>query len=216
MAKALTFRRQPPRLSAPRAPDSGSPAADGNPAKEIVRPRNSSDGANIHTLPREPADTVVQAPYLIHRGKSRVIPNLKKWQRGHRLRNLTRGHVKNGRAQKNKTAIIGGNKKNNPKVSKPSQTSPFTVEAPIISPASTDHVRAKRQVVLSLERQERHKLVKEYNIIGDTRVFAPFLEPFMRSSKLSEWHWDDEVELWWREDKATGARVWEPVDESFL
>ncbi|KAK0739165.1 hypothetical protein B0T21DRAFT_285273 [Apiosordaria backusii] len=98
-----------------------------------------------------------------------------------------------------------------------------------VSPNPTSStVRERQQVLLKQEAEKKRKACDEYDATGDPNVFAPFLAPFISASRtgqhgkrrrLGEWQWDREVERHWREDKTAGqpgARIWAPVEESFL
>lgn len=89
-------------------------------------------------------------------------------------------------------------------------------------------IRQRKQALLEEEAAKKRKLIDEYIATGDPKVFISFLAPFASANstgkhgkrrKLGEWQWDREVERHWREDKTSGepgARIWAPVEESFI
>ena len=204
MARASKLRHRP-QQSSPHSTGHGRPSP--------TKPNHNGDSMGRRIAPRSTNAKPSSLENRDNRGEEVAYPtprhpNLKTWQRGIRLRKLTVGKVnKRGKSKKTQESPVSEGKKSTTKESKP-----HTVPLPATSPPPADHVRAKQQRLLGLERQERRRLVKEYNFSGDPRVFAPFLAPFTASKEYGEWQWDAEVERWWREDKETGERLWEPVD----
>ncbi|KXX83364.1 hypothetical protein MMYC01_200046 [Madurella mycetomatis] len=143
----------------------------------------------------------------------------KKWQRGVALRDLhTGGRLGVGRSKRwNEKTNIGSNRSTRssssdiraaklPKVLPPSTP---TAASPAV-PARL--VRKRQRRLLEAEQRERQRLIEKYKITNDPTVFSSFLRPFMPSTELSEWRWDSSMKLWWREDKSSGEKLWEPVD----
>lgn len=138
---------------------------------------------------------------------------VKRWHRGQELRSLPLEQLN----ARQKTRRIRGlrNAKRDSKVTKTAK-GPLSSSSTTTSPISSRRIRGTQQRLIEIERQEREDLIEKYKITGDPHIFCPFLRPFMRSTKLSEWRWDTEVERWWREDRSTGERLWEPLDEFFI
>lgn len=204
MARASKLRHRP-QQSSPHRTGHGRPSP--------TKPNHNGDSVGRRIALRS---TNAKLPSLENRddsGKEVAYPtlrqpNLKTWQRGIRLRKLAVGKVKNkDNGKKTQDLSVSESKKSIAKVSKLP-----TVPLPTTSTPPAEGNRAKQQLLLGLERQERQRLVKEYKVTGDPRVFAPFLSPFIASKEYGEWQWDAEVERWWRADKETGERLWEPVD----
>ncbi|KAK0667986.1 hypothetical protein QBC41DRAFT_227279 [Cercophora samala] len=128
-------------------------------------------------------------------------------------------------------SITAQNKRNKPAGQHTKVSANKTVKPS--APADTNSkgpstVRQRRQAHLEEEAAKKRKLIDEYITTGDPKVFIPFLAPFASTNstgqhgkrrKLGEWKWDREVERHWREDKTSGepgARIWAPVEESFI
>lgn len=80
-------------------------------------------------------------------------------------------------------------------------------------------VQENRRRLRESEEMARRKAIAKYQLTNDPEVFRPFLAPFIASGEhkgeLGEWQWDAEVERYWRMNKTTGTKVWEPLWESF-
>ncbi|KAK0739159.1 hypothetical protein B0T21DRAFT_346504 [Apiosordaria backusii] len=81
-------------------------------------------------------------------------------------------------------------------------------------------VRENRRRLRESEEMARRKAIAKYKLTNDTEVFRPFLAPFIASGEhkrdLGEWQWDAEVERYWRMNKTTRTKIWEPLWESFV
>ncbi|GAB1315726.1 hypothetical protein MFIFM68171_05936 [Madurella fahalii] len=141
-----------------------------------------------------------------HQIQIQIDAATKKWQRGVDLRDLHPGQVSAGRSK-------GQNKK---KKKEKEKALPLSTPATALPRTSTKLVRERQRRLLESEQQERQRLIKKYEATNDPSVFSSFLRPFMPSTELSEWRWDSSVERWWREDKSTGEKLWEPVDALFI
>ncbi|KAK4241484.1 hypothetical protein C8A03DRAFT_41097 [Achaetomium macrosporum] len=185
-----------------------------------VRAHHPSDASKSYQWHHRQTSSFGQSQTQIQLGQDQGGSSSPIWQRGHRLRTLTpkRQSAPNNKSQG--TARNGGTFANKSiknqvfKASKASRAPPRTSTS--MDPGPTDRVRDKQQQIIDIERQERQGMVERYISMGDPREFAAFLRPFIPPVELGEWQWDDEVQRWWREDRATGRRIWGPVNKSFL
>lgn len=75
--------------------------------------------------------------------------------------------------------------------------------------------KEKQQLLVDLEKREQRRLIKLYNINEDVNMVESLYTPFRPSAELGEWHWDPEMQRWWRENKTTGEIFWEPLGKAF-
>lgn len=146
----------------------------------------------------------------------------KKRQRGVTLGDLNPGgRLSAGRSKRQNEKTNVGSTRSARSSSSSSSNDTGVSKLPKILPASTPTaapaklVREKQRRLLEANQRERQRLVEKYKATNDPTVFSSFLRPFMPSADLSEWRWDSSVELWWREDKSTGEKLWEPMDVLF-